>query len=71
MWVEGLVVALGLYFSAAAAAEARGENLAGMGMVGVRERQPWVAPNNAIGFPVHFQDESSKMKKTHKYQSTL
>lgn len=55
------IVALGFYFNAAAAAEARGESLAGMGRIGVRERQPWIAPNNAIGFPVHFEDESSKI----------
>lgn len=57
------IVALGIYFNAAAAAEGRGESLAGMRRVGVKERQPWVAPNNATGFLVHFEDESSKMKK--------
>lgn len=35
----GRIVALGLYFGAGAAAEGRGESLAGMGRVGVRERQ--------------------------------
>lgn len=48
-WMEGLVVALGLFLGLRLLQKLQDKVVAGTGTVGVMGRQPQVAPNNAIG----------------------